>query len=322
MMSFRTLLVAAAAALSLSPALAPAFAEEHPKGLHVHDAYARSMGGIGASGAVFFMIHNNGETNLRIVGARADVAQKVELHTHTMTADGVMQMTEIEGGVPLMAGAMHAFERGGDHVMLMGLTRELKDGDVVPVTLVMEDGTEFSFDAVVDNARKPGDAGTEGHDHSGHDHSGHGAPADDQSGMAEGGHDHSAHGHGAAAMAPDTTGMSDADAIVTILKAQFDTPDNPLTVDPVVVEGDHALASWAQGGTGGRALLERREGAWVIVLCGGKDLRMPTFLADHGVTAAETLSTLYNAAEEALGAEKVALSSSFEGVVMVAGPLP
>ncbi len=38
------------------------------------------------------------------------------------------------------------------------------------------------------------------------------------------------------------------------------------------------------------------------------------------MTAAETLSTLYNAAEEALGPEKVALSSSFEGIVIVAGP--
>ncbi len=129
---------------------------------------------------------------------------------------------------------------------------------------------------------------------------------------------HGGHGHGAAA--PDTTGMSDTDAIVTILKAQFGTPENPLTVDPVVVEGDHALASWAQGGMGGRALLERRDGAWVVVLCGGEDLRLPSFLADNGVTAAETLSTLYNAAEEALGPEKVALSSSFEGIVIVAGP--
>ena len=114
---------------------------------------------------------------------------------------------------------------------------------------------------------------------------------------------------------------ADTDAIIAIMKAQFDTPENPLSVDPVVVEGDNALASWAQGDKGGRALLARRDGQWQIVLCGGEDLRMPAFLGEHGVSAAETLSQMYNAAEDGLGADKVALSSSFQGVVMIS-PAP
>jgi hypothetical protein len=118
----------------------------------------------------------------------------------------------------------------------------------------------------------------------------------------------------------DTAGLSDSDAVIATLKAQFDTPEAPLTVDPVVVEGDHALASWAQGDKGGRALLERRDGVWQVILCGGPDLRMPAFLAQHGVTAAEALSQMFNAAEDGLGADKVALSSSFEGVVMITEP--
>ncbi len=158
MTALRSLIAAAAAFLILVPA---ASAEDHPEVIHVHEAYAR-LGP--ASGAVFFMIHNNGETDLRLTGARTDAAQKAELHTHVETADGVMQMMEIEGGVALPAGEMHSFERGGDHVMLMGLTADLKDGDLIPVTLVFEDGTEFQFDATVDNARKPGGAmGESGH---------------------------------------------------------------------------------------------------------------------------------------------------------------
>ena len=151
----RRYLIAAAAALTLAP-LFPAGAEDHPETFHVHDVYARSMGGIGASGAVFMMLHNNGATDDRLIGAASDVAAKLELHTHTMTADGVMQMHEIEGGVPLPAGEMHAFERGADHVMLMGLTRELKDGDSFALTLKFESGAELTFDVTIDNARKPG----------------------------------------------------------------------------------------------------------------------------------------------------------------------
>ena len=95
----------------------------------------------------------------RLVGARSDVAQKLELHTHTMDDAGVMQMMEIEGGVPLPAGATHAFERGADHVMLMGLTRALNDGDSFALTLVFESGAEMTFDVTVDNQRKPGAMG-------------------------------------------------------------------------------------------------------------------------------------------------------------------
>ena len=161
----RRFLLAALAALTLAPAFANA--EEHPEMFHVHDAYARSMGGIGASGAVFMMLHNNGSTDDRLIGAKSDVAQKLELHTHKMTDEGMMQMLEIEGGVPLPAGEMHSFERGADHVMLMGLTREVADGDSFPLTLLFESGAELTFDVTVDNARKPGDAAMEmeGHDH-------------------------------------------------------------------------------------------------------------------------------------------------------------
>ncbi len=165
----RRFLLAAAAALTLAPAL-PAFAEEHPETFHAHDAYARTMGGIGASGAVFMMLHNNGTTDDRLIGAKTEVAAKAELHTHIMTADGVMQMVAIEGGVPMPAGEMHAFERGSDHVMLFGLTRELKDGDSFPLTLIFESGAELTFDVVVDNQRQTedgmGEMNMEGQDHS------------------------------------------------------------------------------------------------------------------------------------------------------------
>lgn len=161
MLSRRFFLAAATAALSLSPALAHS---DHPEGFHVHDAYAR-IGATG-SGAVFLTLHNNTAQDERLTGARTDIAERAELHTHTMTADGVMQMVPIEGGVAMPYGEMHEFVRGGDHIMLMGLTRELKDSDTFSLTLVFDSGAEFTFDVVVDNARMPGDSGDmpmEGH---------------------------------------------------------------------------------------------------------------------------------------------------------------
>ena len=109
------------------------------------------------------------------------MAQKVELHTHVESADGVMQMIQIEGGIALPAGEMHELARGGDHVMLLGLTQVLKDGDTFPLTLTFEQAGEVTVEAVVDNARKPGEGMM--------DHSGHGAGHGD-------GHDHGHMSHG------------------------------------------------------------------------------------------------------------------------------
>jgi copper(I)-binding protein len=325
-MSFQSKLAAAAAALILCAL--PVAAQEHPEGMHIHDVYARSNGQEGGSGAVFLMMHNNSETDNRLIGVASPVAEKVELHTHIESADGVMQMIQIEGGIALAAGEMHEFARGGDHVMLMGLTQALADGDTFPLTFIFEQAGEITVEAVVDNARKPGEGMMDhsGHgdmDHSGHgdghDHTGHGMQEGDASDAMQHGHDaHMNGGHEMAAIV-DQTGMADPEAIVAVMKAQFDTPENPLTVTPVVVEGDHALASWEQGGKGGRALLRKGDMGWEIVLCGGEDLRMPAFLDQHGVTASKTLSALFNAEEDKLGANKVALYSTFDGVVMVAG---
>jgi periplasmic copper chaperone A len=287
----------AAAVLALA---APGLAVAHD-GVHINQPYVRA----GAqSGAVFMVIVNHAAADDRLIGAATDAAKKAELHTHIENADGVMQMVEVPEGFVIPAEGQHELARGGDHVMLMGLTRALATGDTISLTLTFERAGDVTVEVPVDNDRAADAMGTMNHD-------GHAMQA---------GTGHAAHaGHGAA-KAVDTTGMTDPEAVAAVMKAQFDTPENPLTVDPVVIEGDHALASWAQGETGGRALLERRDGVWTIVLCGGPDLRMPAFLADHGVGAAETLSRMFNDTEDGLGPEKVALFSSFEGVVMIAGP--
>lgn len=140
----------------------PAFAHD---GVMIADPYARSMGGVGASGAVFFTIMNHSAEDDRLIDARSDAAQKVELHTHKDDGNGVMQMLHVPEGFVIPAGGEHALARGGDHVMLMGLTEALADGDMVSVTLVFEKAGEVVIEAPVDNARK----GPMAMDHSGHE---------------------------------------------------------------------------------------------------------------------------------------------------------
>lgn len=139
-----------AAVLAAASAM-PAFAGE---AITIEDAYARATPG-GRTGAAFFMIRNAAELDDRLTGARSDAAAKVELHTHLADADGVMRMRPIEGGIPVPAGGMHMLQRGGDHVMFMGLNGPWEDGGTVAVTLIFEKAGEVALEIPVDNARSP-----------------------------------------------------------------------------------------------------------------------------------------------------------------------
>lgn len=119
-------------------------------GLAIRDAHVRSANPRNA--AAFMVIENRGGADCRLTGASSDVAERVELHTHS-EQDGVMRMRRIEGGIDIPAGSDHALARGGDHVMLMGLARPLKDGDSVALTLDFGPCGTQQVEAVLDNRR-------------------------------------------------------------------------------------------------------------------------------------------------------------------------
>ena len=98
---------------------------------------------------------NHSEQDDRLVSVASEVAEKVELHRHSEDANGVMRMGQIEGGVALAAGESHAFERGGDHVMFMGLNRPLEQGGAVTVTLTFEKAGDVVIEVPVDHERRP-----------------------------------------------------------------------------------------------------------------------------------------------------------------------
>lgn len=85
-----------------------------------------------------------------------------------------MRMMEVEEGFVIPAGGHHALQRGGDHVMLLGLSAPMTDGDSLPMVLVFETAGEVAVDVPVDLARQPmAHGGEDTHDHGDHDHGDH-----------------------------------------------------------------------------------------------------------------------------------------------------
>jgi copper(I)-binding protein len=71
-----------------------------------------------------------------LVSAASPVAGLVEIHE--MTMDGSVMKMRAVSTVELPAGKPVDLKPGGYHVMLMELKKDLKPGDTVPVTLVVE----------------------------------------------------------------------------------------------------------------------------------------------------------------------------------------
>ena len=148
-MSLKSLLAAAALSISALPALA-----EDAK-LMIMDPYARASTPSSTSGAIFLEVMNHGEAD-RLIGASTTAAGATQLHTHQEDANGVIKMIHVDEGFEIPAGGTLELKRGGKHVMLMGLTGPLEQGDTVPLTLIFEQAGEISVEVPVDLKRKPG----------------------------------------------------------------------------------------------------------------------------------------------------------------------
>ncbi len=124
------------------------------------------------------------------------------------------------------------------------------------------------------------------------------------------------------AFAPSASvAQDDVEIIRHSMMSMFDKPETRLMVAPIVADGDHAIASWAQAETGGRALLRRKGGNWVIWLCSGDSLKSADSLQQMGVPheSASRLAKALEAGEAKLAPTIVAQFSKFDGVVMIEG---
>jgi periplasmic copper chaperone A len=123
------------AALFAFSLVGPAMAHD---GIHVENAYARVAMASAETAAVFMELVNHSTEGDRLLAVQADVAARAELHTHAMSAEGMMQMLPVDEGFAVDGSGTRALARGGDHVMLMGLTQPLAVGDRFTLTLTFE----------------------------------------------------------------------------------------------------------------------------------------------------------------------------------------
>ena len=124
-------------------------------GVHVTDAYAVVVSPNAPTAAVYFEVENHGVMEDRLISATTDAARMAMLHESVET-DGVMSMGDVAGFVVEGQGTF-TLARGGAHVMLMGLTKPLADGDTITVTLTFEHAGDVVVEVPVNPAVIPGE---------------------------------------------------------------------------------------------------------------------------------------------------------------------
>ncbi|WP_129672898.1 copper chaperone PCu(A)C [Candidatus Chloroploca sp. Khr17] len=101
----------------------------------------------GTTTAGYMVIKNSGSEPDYLVAAAADIAETIELHNVLMEND-VMRMRPVEK-IEVPAGGEVELRPGGFHVMFIDVTRDVKEGESIPVTLTFERAGTVEVNAVV-----------------------------------------------------------------------------------------------------------------------------------------------------------------------------
>lgn len=104
--------------------------------ISVTDVWARPSAGMTRTGSIFMNITNRGTTHDALLSASTSVSEKVQLHTHIYDK-GVLRMRSVPR-IKIKAGHTVHLKPGSLHIMLIGLQKKLKEGEIFPLTLAFE----------------------------------------------------------------------------------------------------------------------------------------------------------------------------------------
>ncbi|MEA4909064.1 MAG: copper chaperone PCu(A)C [Chloroflexi bacterium] len=100
-----------------------------------------------ATSAAYFVIVNDGGESDTLVGVSSQVANDVSMH-ETRVENDVAQMLPV-ASLEIPAHERLEFQPGGYHVMLVGLTQDLNEGDNIQITLQFEKSGALTIDVPI-----------------------------------------------------------------------------------------------------------------------------------------------------------------------------
>jgi periplasmic copper chaperone A len=97
--------------------------------------------------AAFGTLVNNTDADVTVVSGASPLSPEIELH-EVADSGGRRVMRPKEGGFVIPARGTRRLQPGGDHIMLMGVTEEVRPGARIAFTLTLAGGQTLAFTAV------------------------------------------------------------------------------------------------------------------------------------------------------------------------------
>jgi copper(I)-binding protein len=134
--------------LSLLLWFAAADAHEYKvKDLTIGHPWARATVAGVNNGVVYLTLINDGKNSDRLLKVSSPVAAGLSMHANIKDGD-IVRMREVSS-IDIPAGRTVELKPGGLHIMLMGLTQPLKDGEMFPLTLTFANEGEVPVEVMV-----------------------------------------------------------------------------------------------------------------------------------------------------------------------------
>ena len=124
-----------------------ALADTAAESVQVDDPYVRAVPPGLTNSASYMSLINTSDQTYALVSVETSAARIAELHEH-VHEDGMMMMREV-AAIEIPAQGRAVLQPGGLHVMLIGLNRDLKPGESLPIVLQFKDGSRKEVQAPV-----------------------------------------------------------------------------------------------------------------------------------------------------------------------------
>lgn len=144
-------------ALSIAAAASPAIAQPH-----LQDAWVRLSAVTGRPAAGFFTAHGTKKPDA-VISITTPKAERVEMHSVSLE-NGVMRMRP-EKSMAIPAYRETKLAPGGSHLMLFGVSPDVKPGSNIPLTFRFQSGETSTVNATVKAANDPAAQTTPAHQH-------------------------------------------------------------------------------------------------------------------------------------------------------------
>ena len=115
--------------------------------VEIEEAWMRAMPPGQPTAAAYLTLYNPGDAPAILVAASSPLAARVEVHRSSQI-DGMWRMRRLDK-LEIPPGSRVTMGPGDVHLMLFEVSRSLREGESLPVTLQFDDGESASVEAEV-----------------------------------------------------------------------------------------------------------------------------------------------------------------------------